>query len=140
MTMNADFHDAHLRHWEDAEHLFAKERWANADHLYGLAAECGLKSLMEKLNNGSLDPKQDYVHIMEAKKSGNAWARCQSYLSGHVLATEFSLPLVNPFSGWDVSDRYANQSNFNETRAKSHRAGAKLVCQLVKKAPWWNCP
>lgn len=44
--MQADYLDAHERHWEDAEHLFQSGRWANADHLYGLAAECGLKKLM----------------------------------------------------------------------------------------------
>nr|VFK54807.1 MAG: hypothetical protein BECKTUN1418F_GA0071002_105616 [Candidatus Kentron sp. TUN]VFK55380.1 MAG: hypothetical protein BECKTUN1418D_GA0071000_103118 [Candidatus Kentron sp. TUN]VFK60455.1 MAG: hypothetical protein BECKTUN1418E_GA0071001_105815 [Candidatus Kentron sp. TUN] len=45
--MNADFFDAHNRHWQDWEQLFASERWANADHLYGMAAECGLKCLMQ---------------------------------------------------------------------------------------------
>jgi hypothetical protein len=40
--MNADFLDAHYRHWQDAELLFGRGRLANADHLYGLAAECGL--------------------------------------------------------------------------------------------------
>lgn len=44
--MNPDFLDAHDRHWNDAEYLFAALRWANADHLYGLSAECGLKRLM----------------------------------------------------------------------------------------------
>ena len=45
--MQADFLDAHKRHWEDAERLFQAQRWANADHLYGMAAECGLKRLMQ---------------------------------------------------------------------------------------------
>jgi hypothetical protein len=44
--MNTDFYDAHQRHWDDAELLYEKQRWANADHLYGMAAECGLKQLM----------------------------------------------------------------------------------------------
>lgn len=44
--MQADFLDANERHWDDAEHLFQAQRWANADHLYGIAAECGLKRLM----------------------------------------------------------------------------------------------
>lgn len=45
-TMQVDFLDAHFRHWEDVEQLFQQHRLANADHLYGLAAECGLKRLM----------------------------------------------------------------------------------------------
>ena len=45
------------RHWLDAEQLFhlTPPRLANADQLYGLSAECGLKALMHKwgmeLNN-----------------------------------------------------------------------------------------
>jgi len=41
--MSIDFLDPHDRHWEDGERLFGVSRWANADHLYGLSAECGLK-------------------------------------------------------------------------------------------------
>ena len=44
--MKADFLDAFERHWVDAELLFQKERLPNADHLFGVAAECGLKRLM----------------------------------------------------------------------------------------------
>ena len=44
MASPADFGDAHSRHREDAELLFREQRWANADHLYGLSAECGLNS------------------------------------------------------------------------------------------------
>ena len=44
--MKADFLDAHQRHWDDAEHLLQAQRWANADHLYGFAAECGLKAVV----------------------------------------------------------------------------------------------
>jgi hypothetical protein len=41
--MNTDFLDAHERHHDDADHLHANARHANADHLYGVSAECGLK-------------------------------------------------------------------------------------------------
>jgi hypothetical protein len=133
MTMPADFHDAHHRHWDDAERLFVAGRWANADHLYGLAAECGLKALMEKLSGqGALDPK-DYVHIMEDKKPNNAWSRYQSYLSGR-LAIKLALPQTNPFSDWLVSQRYAHQSNFDQARAQAHQAVAKDVCERIKIA------
>ena len=49
MPLPADFKDAHSRHWVDAELLFGKSRWANADHLYGFSVECGLKAVMAKL-------------------------------------------------------------------------------------------
>jgi hypothetical protein len=68
MKMTTDFLDAHKRHWEDAELLFTAARWANADHLYGLAAECGLKRLMcafgMEIDSASGSParKKDRVH------------------------------------------------------------------------------
>ena len=46
MPRPPDFIDAHHRHWEDAELLFAHDRWANADQLYGFSADCGLKAAM----------------------------------------------------------------------------------------------
>lgn len=133
MQMKEDFLDAHQRHLDDAERLFQAQRWANADHLYGVAAECGLKVLLEKLKGGSLD-KGDRLHIMEDKKPDNAWVRYQSYISGHLLATKLSLPQSNPFSDWLVSQRYAHRSNFDQTKAQGHQVGALAVAALVKKA------
>ena len=73
--MNTDFLDAHYRHWEDAELLFNAKHWANADHLYGFSAECGLKQLMKKFGmpidttTGTPSKGQDRVHVMENKKT-----------------------------------------------------------------------
>jgi hypothetical protein len=132
--MQADFLDAHDRHCDDAERLFAAARWANADHLYGLAAECGLKALMQKLKGGPLDPKNDYVHVMESKKPSNAWDRFEAYRCGPVDGVKFVLPSQNPFTDWDVSQRYAHQSLFDAARATPHQIGANQVRQLIKKA------
>ena len=71
---------------------------------------------------------------MEDKKPDNAWVRYQSYISGHLLATKLSLPQSNPFSDWLVSQRYAHRSNFDQTKAQGHQAGALAVAALVKKA------
>lgn len=43
--MHADFLDAHERHWDDAERLFAVQRWANADHLYGYGGRMRLEEI-----------------------------------------------------------------------------------------------
>lgn len=40
----SDFLNAHHRHWTDAELLYSQDRRANADHLYGLSAECGVRT------------------------------------------------------------------------------------------------
>ena len=48
--MPLDFRDAAKRHWKDAEYLLEDERFAaNADHLFGMSAECALKAVMLSL-------------------------------------------------------------------------------------------
>jgi len=130
--MQSDFLDAHQRHWDDAELLRENQRWANADHLYGLAAECGLKRLMriagmpyDEIKDQPSD-KADRVH------ANGAWRRFESYRKG-VLA-RYPLPTNNPFSDWDIADRYAHRSAFNSVRVKQHKGGAKTVCDLITQA------
>lgn len=130
--MNADFLDAHQRHWDDAERLFNTQRWANADHLYGVAAECGLKRLMRAFGmpvNAAGSPRDmsDRLH------ANGIWARYATYLSRNV-GVGYGLPAQNPFGNWEVSDRYAHQSGFNQLRVKAHQQGAQLVCDLIAKA------
>lgn len=124
--------DAHRRHLNDADRLFQAQRWANADHLYGVAAECGLKALIEKLRGSPLE-SGDRLHIMEEKKASNAWLKYQTYISGHAKAAKLSLPKFSPFSDWLISQRYANQSNFDRERVQPHREGAQAVAALIKR-------
>lgn len=132
--MQADFLDAQQRHWVDAEHLLQAQRWANADHLYGMAAECGLKRLMlafgmnVNLTTGSPVDNKDWKH------ANNIWTRFESYRSGHAQGTGYALSPINPFASWDVADRYAHQANFDQARAQGHQAGAQTVRDLIAKA------
>jgi hypothetical protein len=132
--MQADFLDAHERHWCDADRLFSAGRYANADHLYGMAAECGLKRLMVRFGmtvnpaTGAPKDRSDWKH------ANNIWARFESYRSGRVEGVDYGLPTPNPFDNWDVSDRYAHQSSFNQAGVQLHQAGAAVICDLIKKA------
>lgn len=134
MTMNADFYDAHQRHWDDAETLFKSQRWANSDHLYGMAAECGLKRLMlafgMSFDTGKNMPAdgRDKVH------ADGVLARYESYRGGHHRGAAYALTGPNPFDDWHVAQRYAHQSQFDTPRATKHRDGAENVRQLVRKA------
>ena len=131
--MHTDFHDAHKRHWADAELLYNEERWANADHLYGMAAECGLKRLMLLFGmpfdvaGDRPSDRSDRVH------ADGIWTRYQSYLSGQV-ASRYALALNDPFTNWDVAQRYAHQNGFDQAHVDPHRQGAEHVQQLIKKA------
>lgn len=133
--MQSDFLDAHNRHLNDAEQLFNANRWANADHLYGLATECGLKRLMLAFGmpfDANKDIPQDRV---DREHANGIWARYEAYRSGHHQGAGYALTTTsNPFVDWDVSQRYANQSHFDPTRTKPHRNATKQVQTLIKKA------
>jgi hypothetical protein len=132
--MQADFLDAHQRHWQDAELLLAQGRLANADHLYGMAAECGLKRLMLKfgmLFNHDKDrpeKREDRAH------ADGIWDRFETYRSGHTKGPGYVLSTDNLFSDWTAEQRYAAQHHFDATRVTQHRAGAEQVCRLIQKA------
>jgi len=128
----ADFLDAMDRHWQDAELLCKEERLANADHLYGLSAECGLKAIMQRLgmemHNNMPKDRDDRKHI------NSLWDRYESYRTTYTDGPRFSLPWQSddiPFANWDISDRYANRNHFMEERLKKHQSGAKDVRELV---------
>ena len=124
----ADFADAHRRHLEDAELLFDRERRANADHLYGLSAECGLKAVMESAGvwDEPGNPPVEYrvhVHVL--------WPLFVDYMetSGE-LWDEF--PDDEPFDDWSHLDRYAHRRNFRSSGVQPHRDAAERIYRMVK--------
>jgi len=132
--MQADYLDAHERHWQDAERLFQSQRWANADHLYGMAVECGLKRLMLAFGM-SYDAKQDRPDKEKDRKHADGiWARFESYRCGNPQGAGYVLTSANPFSNWNVSQRYAHQVHFTQARVEEHRCGANTVRELIRKA------
>ncbi len=132
--MNSDFLDAHQRHWQDAERLFLAQRWANADHLYGLAAECGLKRLMlafgMPFDAGRDRPQKD----SDLKHADGVWARYDAYRAACQQGTNYGLPSNNPFQNWNISQRYAHQHEFDQGRVNDHRKGAEQVQKFVARA------
>lgn len=96
--MQADFFDAHERHWDDAERLFNAQCWANADQLYALAAECGLKRLMLAFGMPFDTSKDRPDKEQDRKHADGIWARYESYRYGHHRGTGYGLPSSNPFS------------------------------------------
>ena len=132
--MNADFSNAHDRHRKDADLLFASHRWANADHLYGMAAECGLKRIMQAFGMAVNSTTGSPTLFDDKKHVDLVWARFESYRSGHHQGTDYALPLPNPFDNWKAEQRYAHEANFDQARAQAHKEGAELIFGLVKKA------
>lgn len=130
--MQADFLDAHQRHWQDAELLLEHGRLANADHLYGMTTECGLKRLMQKF--GMKIDQLGPVEKSDRQHANKIWDRFETYRSGHTNGPGYALSPDNPFFNWKVEQRYAAQHHFDEPRVTQHRAGAAQVRRPIQKA------
>lgn len=130
--MLPDFYHAFIRHWHDAEYLYADSRLANADQLYAYSAEYGLKYLMKQFGMyvdpaSGKPPKADLVH------ANQIWIRYEAYRAGSVAAG-YALPPTNPFSNWNVNNRYAPDSHFVKNDVNVHRNGTEIVKRLITKA------
>jgi len=133
-TLQADFLDAHERHLDDAERLFQAGRFANADHLYGMASECGLKRLMMEFGM-AVDPATgDPVDQKNRRHVNEIWMRFESYRNNRHHGAGYPLPSSNPFNDWNVKQRYAHHASFDAARVDPHRIGAQVVRDLIRKA------
>ena len=126
-VLPSDFYNAFQRHWKDAEYLYADSRWSNADQLYAFSAECGLKCLMQAFGMTIPILSINKVH------ADKIWARYETYRTGNV-GTGYVLSQPNPFDDWDISWRYAHDSNFNQAVVDVHKNGTKIVKELIQKA------
>ena len=125
----ADFADAHLRHWTDAELLYGRERWPNADHLYGLSAECGLKAVMRRLGMPAETPSRYRKHVREL------WRKFKNFARGRDGSRYLQLlPGGQPFADWSIDDRYAHRMHFDEGRVGPHREAARRIGVMVRLA------
>ncbi|NVJ09994.1 hypothetical protein HUW63_32820 [Myxococcus sp. AM001] len=102
--MPVNFQQACRRHFDDAEGLEKSERHQNADHLYGLSAECALKTIL--VGNKNI-PNPNSVQRPFREHIDKLWAEYDSALQGieggryvHRLGAK------NPFATWRASDRY----------------------------------
>ena len=131
MSYSADFSDAHVRHWQDAELLVGAGRWANADQLYGFSAECGLKAVMVALGmevDGQGVPKQG----RHRKHIEKLWSTFLAFVDGRPAGRLLRhLPCSNPFADWSPHNRYAGSHHFDSVGAvDAHREGAQSVRQF----------
>lgn len=133
MTYPADFADAHRRHWEDAELLHAHDRLANADQLYGLSAECGLKAVMQVLgmpvDDQGRPPKRYRKHVHEIWPDFVTFARDRK--GARFLSR---LPADAPFDDWSHHNRYAARDQFQPVDIEQHREAARRVNRVVQLA------
>ena len=133
--MLVDFRDAADRHWDDAGDLFGNLRLANADHLFGLSAECALKAVMlalgMKLGSGGAPTKQQHrEHV------NRLWDKFVSFANnrGGARYAGALLTSPNPFHDWDVSQRYEHRSRFTQAAVKKHQKAADSAMRALQRA------
>lgn len=132
--MTVHFLEAANRHFSDAGYLGHDHRRANADQLYGLAAECALKFLMTRLGapttvDGELTEHKHRVHIDKLWDEFFVFVRNTpgtKYLS--------LLPIDNPFKDWSVDQRYWAEGKVLEKQVQQHGQGAKKSMVVLERA------
>ncbi len=134
--MPVDYRDAAARHFEDANHLHSMGRWANADHLFGLSAECALKAVMLALGMRMNPKKPDKPEARYAVHIDKLWMQFPAFASGRQAAKYAALmePQSNPFQSWDVNQRYHHRSEITRERADQHKDGAEKARAVLKMA------
>lgn len=133
-----DFKAAARRHYRDARYLLDDRRWPNSDHLAGLAAECGLKAILEGWCGATLTgdflewghpSKKLSFHI---DKLWNQFSLMVKGRSGPVLAAMVAGPA--PYATWRVHDRYSDGNAITEQIARDHVDGAKEIVEILQQA------
>lgn len=131
--MPVDFRDAADRHWTDSWYLSQDNRLANADHLLGLAAECALKAVMLELgmmlnaHSVPTNPK----HRTHIDKIWEEFITFAENRQGAHYAAMLSGP--NPFSDWNIDQRYNHRSQFSEPIVTNHHKGTKAVMMILQQ-------
>lgn len=122
--MPSDFYNSFERHKKDAELLWNSNRWANADHLYGLAAECALKALL--LTQGI-----QISHRKYKKHINDLWDQYNRFMQTRSI---YLIPTSNPFSNWNIAQRYENEINISRSNTQNHRNTVIHIAKIIKQA------
>lgn len=130
--MPTDFRDAADRHFGDADLLSSNNHVANADHLFGLSAECALKAVMLGLGmhlkpNGAPTETRHKVHI------NKLWPEFSTFALGR-KGTKYATaidPTANPFNDYDVDQRYSHRSDITDATLNGHKTGAETAMKVL---------
>ena len=137
-----DYCQAAKRHFTDAELLMDSMRHANAGHLYGFVAECGIKSLLI-WNGYTADPVTGEID-KEKKLEKNFRTHADdlvskinmihTFLDGRGAAKYLAMiPNVGCFSNWHTAHRYYIESALPSS-VSDWRDAAREVMNMLDAA------
>lgn len=139
---------AAIRHHDDAVYLHDDNRLSNADHHFGFAVECALKSAILRHTHASMDPPKPGKPPSKVPWASDAsgqpryfrhlpelWAdvalllhgRTGSILSGVLAASK-------PFDNWTVDNRYLDGTTVTAAEVGNRRAAAQQILSLHQQA------
>jgi hypothetical protein len=134
-----DYKAAASRHCKDAQHLVGWGRWANADHLAGIAAECALKAILLGYLGATLTPSNFPVHPQASGSLSHVnrlWNQLPQMVSGRTVGPGFTSLIAgtNPFATWAVDDRYSDGNAITEGAARTHVHKAQAILGILEQA------
>ena len=129
--MCINFYDAFIRHDADANLLLTSSRWANADHLFGLAAECALKAILLQQGIPSDNGDINKDHKDYRKHINVLWDNYHIYMQTRYV---YDIPDENPFNDWDISQRYAPEGTITEQIVQQHFVAVGKIKEIIRKA------
>jgi hypothetical protein len=132
--MNA-YASAAMRMHAHAEQTFVDvSRLGTADHLFGLAAECALKAVLEACHVIPPPPARPANAAVRQRFSTHIDRLWGEYVAWAASQGALQLPAASGFTAWRAEDRYQHDSFFTQTRADTHRADAALAVALLELA------
>lgn len=138
MTSVFNFRAASNRHWDDADHLQQNKRVENADHLFGISAECALKAVLSTLGE-KLTSEGDLQAAAHQEHVDQLWSRFKFLAQGRPAAKYATLLGKNPFTDWRVTQRYYDTGYVTPEKLQAHRGGAfqarKVLDQVILDNP-----
>ncbi|OPY90208.1 MAG: hypothetical protein A4E72_00772 [Syntrophus sp. PtaU1.Bin208] len=137
MEKNVDFQGASSRHFRDAELLMGNKRISNAGHLFGFAAECGIKALLVAYgletdsSAGDIMEKRPYRYKTHVNTLIN---NVQTFPGSRQYSKYLGMmPNLKAFSDWNTGHRYWNESAI-PLSCSGWRDAAKEVLQMLDQA------
>ncbi|WP_307851987.1 hypothetical protein [Streptomyces sp. b94] len=153
MPVNSEEHHfahAALRHYKDAVFLMDGARLPNADHHFGVAVECALKSLLLRFTAVTMDPvkpggdrsKMPYLRDPKTGKPAHKYGHLPWVATDVALLTHgrTASPLttalggLSAFATWSVEHRYLDGSEVVEADVGQRRTVAENLLALHEQA------
>ncbi|MFV0135027.1 hypothetical protein ACLGIH_17690 [Streptomyces sp. HMX87] len=148
-TLQEDhFAKAAKRHFDDADYVHRDSRLPTADHLYGFAAECAVKSLLLRFTDVRMGPSNkpeiahpeppedepgrtlQFGHVNELIREIKLLARGRG---GAPLHTALDSDL-RVFRRWHVSTRYSDGTYAQAEMVERRRGAARRILSLHEQA------